>query len=63
MRRTRQPTAEGIRIRNAMFEQNITGRELARRIGKSDATVSEVICGKNRSEETRILILKELGME
>lgn len=54
---------EGLQIRMAMFEQNITGRELAQRVGVSGATISEVIAGKNKNEETRFRIMKELGIK
>ena len=63
MGRTRQPTKDGLKIKIAMMEQNITGRELAIRIGKSEPTISEVISGRNKSEETKLLIMQELGMK
>lgn len=62
MKRTRQPTPLGMEIKMALFRQNITVRELAKRIHKSEATVCEVISGKNRSIKTRNLILKELDI-
>ena len=48
-------------MKMAMFQQNITVKELANKIQKSEATVCEVMSGKNRSEKTRALILKELN--
>lgn len=63
MRRTRQPTPIGMMIRMEMFQQNVTVKELASRIGKSEATVCDVIAGANRNKQTRELILRELRME
>ena len=63
MRRTMKPTALGREIRLALMEQDITVRELASRIHKSEATVCEVISGKNRSAKTRDLILRELNLK
>lgn len=63
MRRTRQPTPIGMKIRMEMFQQNVTVKELASRIGKSEATVCDVIAGANKNEQTRELILRELQME
>lgn len=63
MKRTRQATPAGIQIKLALFQQNITVKELASRIHKSEATVCEVISGKNRSDKTRALIMKELNID
>ncbi len=62
MRRTRKPTALGMEIKKALFEQDMTVKELAVRINKSEATVCEVISGKNQSEKTRDLIMRELNL-
>lgn len=62
MKRTKQPSPAGMEVRMAMFRQNITVKELARMIQKSEATVCEVISGKNRSEKTREMILDTLGL-
>ncbi|MBQ6833737.1 MAG: hypothetical protein IJO55_04895 [Lachnospiraceae bacterium] len=62
MKRTKQPSPAGIEIKMVMFRQNITVKELAQKIQKSEATVCEVISGKNRSEKTRKLILKALDI-
>lgn len=62
MRRTRKPTPIGMEIKMALFEQDMTVKELAVRIHKSEATVCEVISGKNQSEKTRNLIMKELDL-
>lgn len=63
MKRTRQLTPLGMKIKVALVEQNMTSKELAQRIGRSEATICEIICGKNNRQETRRLIMKELGLE
>lgn len=63
MKRTRQATPAGLQIKMALFQQNITVKELAGRIHKSEATICEVISGKNRSSKTRELIMKELNID
>lgn len=62
MKRTRQPTPLGIEIKTALLRQNMTVRELAEKIRKSEATVCEIISGKNRSVKTRNMILRELKL-
>lgn len=61
MKRTRRLSPAGLEIKMEMYQQNMTVKELASKIQKSEATVCEVISGKNRSEKTRALILKELN--
>ena len=61
MKRTRRLSPAGLEIKMAMYQQNMTVKELANKIQKSEATVCEVMSGKNRSEKTRALILKELN--
>lgn len=63
MRRTNQPTALGLQIKIALFRQNMTVKELAERVHKSEATICEVISGKNKSPKTRLLITRELRLE
>lgn len=63
MRRTRKLTPFGMMIRMEMFQQNVTVKELAERIGKSEATVCDVIAGANNKERTRELIIEELGIK
>lgn len=63
MRRTNQPTALGLQIKIALFRQNMTVKELAERVHKSEATICEVISGKNKSPKTRSLITRELRLE
>lgn len=61
MKRTRQPSPAGMEVKMVMYRRNITVKELARKIQKSEATVCEVISGKNKSEKTRALIMEALG--
>lgn len=61
MKRTRRLSPAGLEVKMAMYQQNMTVKELASKIQKSEATVCEVMSGKNRSEKTRALILKELN--
>lgn len=61
MKRTRHLSPAGLEVKMAMYQQNMTVKELANKIQKSEATVCEVMSGKNRSEKTRALILKELN--
>ena len=63
MKRTRELTPLGMQIKIALVQQNITSKELAARIGVTGATITEVICGKNKKKETKRLIMKELGLE
>ena len=62
MKRTKTLTPLGIQIKMAMVEQNVTNRELARRIDRSEATVCEVLSGKNKSPHTRRMILETLQL-
>ena len=61
MKRTRRLSPAGLEVKMAMYQQNMTVKALANKIQKSEATVCEVMSGKNRSEKTRALILKELN--
>ena len=61
MKRTRRLSPAGLEVKMVMYQQNMTVKELANKIQKSEATVCEVMSGKNRSEKTRALILKELN--
>lgn len=63
MKRSSILSKEGFAIKMAMLEQGITGVELAGRIGKTKSTVSDVISGRNRNEETKRMIMKELGIK
>ncbi|MCD8083105.1 MAG: hypothetical protein LUE86_06265 [Clostridiales bacterium] len=63
MRRTRKVTPEGMLIKLLMSTNGLTAKELACRIGKAEATVCDVISGKNKSRKTLNLILDVLREE
>ncbi|MCD8122278.1 MAG: helix-turn-helix domain-containing protein [Clostridiales bacterium] len=60
MKRVRKVTPEGMLIKMLMAQNNWTVRELGRRVGKADATICDVISGKNRSKKTLNMILNVL---
>ncbi|MCD8121430.1 MAG: helix-turn-helix transcriptional regulator [Clostridiales bacterium] len=60
MRRVYKVTPEGMVIKLLMAQNNLTVKELGKRVGKSEATVCDVISGKNKSEKTLNLILETL---
>ncbi|MCD8083815.1 MAG: helix-turn-helix domain-containing protein [Clostridiales bacterium] len=60
MKRVRKITPEGMLIKMLMIQNNMTVKELAKRIGKSDATICDVVSGKNKSRETLKLIIEAL---
>ncbi|MCD8082635.1 MAG: helix-turn-helix transcriptional regulator [Clostridiales bacterium] len=60
MKRTRKLTTEGMLIKVLLSINNLTTQELADRIGKTEATVCDVISGKNKSEKTLNQILDVL---
>lgn len=62
MKRITRPTALGMEIKSALLEHNMTAKELAQRIGKSQVTVSDVISGKNKSSRTIEKIKQELDI-
>ncbi|MCD8083287.1 MAG: helix-turn-helix domain-containing protein [Clostridiales bacterium] len=63
MRRTRKVTPEGMLIKLLMSTNGLTSKELAGRIGKTEATICDVISGKNRSRKTLNRILDVLQEE
>ncbi|MCD8121453.1 MAG: hypothetical protein LUE65_04335 [Clostridiales bacterium] len=60
MKRVHKVTPEGMLIKMLMVQNNLTVRELGNRIGKADATICDVISGKNRSRKTLDLIMSAL---
>lgn len=60
MKRVRKVTPEGMLIKMLMAQNNLTVRELGLRVGKADATICDVISGKNRSRKTLNMILDAL---
>ncbi|MCD8369689.1 MAG: helix-turn-helix domain-containing protein [Clostridiales bacterium] len=63
MKRVRKITPEGKLIKMLMAQNNLTVRELGRRVGKADATICDVISGKNRSRKTLNMILDALKQD
>ncbi|MCD8084128.1 MAG: hypothetical protein LUE86_11625 [Clostridiales bacterium] len=60
MRRTSKATPEGVVIKMLLLTSNLTAKELAGRIGKTEATSCDVISGKNKSRKTLKMILDVL---
>ncbi|MCD8122284.1 MAG: helix-turn-helix domain-containing protein [Clostridiales bacterium] len=60
MRRVRDVTPEGWIIKALLARRHMTLKELGAKIGKSNATICDIISGKNQSRETLELILNEL---
>ncbi|MCD8371507.1 MAG: helix-turn-helix transcriptional regulator [Clostridiales bacterium] len=60
MRRVYKVTPEGMLIKVLMAQNNLTVKELGHRIGKSEATICDVISGKNKSEKTLDLVMNAL---
>lgn len=63
MKRRHEYTAFGKQVKIKMIEQNITSRELARRIGKAESTICDVISGRNNRELTQRQIAQILELE
>ncbi|MCD8369551.1 MAG: hypothetical protein LUC94_04315 [Clostridiales bacterium] len=60
MKRVHKVTPEGMLIKMLMVQNNLTVRELGNRIGKADATICDVISGKNQCRKTLDLIMNAL---
>ncbi len=60
MKRDEEIRQEGVLIKILLARSDMTMKELGARIGKSEATVSDVISGKNRSRKTYHLIMNIL---
>ncbi len=63
MRRVYKVTPEGMLIKMLMAQNNLTVRELGKRVGKSEATVCDIISGENKSKDTLNLMLDALQEE
>ncbi|MCD8123150.1 MAG: helix-turn-helix transcriptional regulator [Clostridiales bacterium] len=63
MRRVYKVTPEGMLIKLLMAQNNLTVKELGKRVGKSEATVCDIISGKNKSKATLNLMLDALQEE
>ena len=62
MRKSKHCTPFGMKVKIRLLEQNMTNRDLARKIGMADSTVCDVIFGRNRRMETQKVIAEALGM-
>ena len=60
MKSRQQISPFGMEIKMALIRRNMDAKELAQRINKTKATVSDVIYGCNKCEKTIELIRKEL---
>lgn len=63
MRKRKNCTPFGIRVKIKLLEENMTNRDLAQKAGVTDATVCDVIFGRNKKPETVLLIAAALGIE
>lgn len=62
MRRNRMATPFGRQIKIVLFNQNMTNRDLAQKIGVSESTVCDVIFGRNNGERVRKKIARALDI-
>lgn len=62
MRKSKCCTPFGMRVKIKLLEQNMTNRDLARKIGMADSTVCDVIFGRNKRMETQAIIAAALGL-
>ena len=62
MRKNKQCTPFGMKVKIRLLEENMTNRDLARKIGMADSTVCDVIFGRNKRQETQEIIAAALGM-
>ena len=60
MKSRQQVSPFGLEIKVALIRRNMEAKELARRIGKTKSTVSDVIYGRNQCPETIESIRTEL---
>ena len=62
MRKSKCCTPFGMKVKIRLLEQNMTNRDLARKIGMADSTVCDVIFGRNKRLETQRIIADALDM-
>ena len=55
-------TPFGMKVKIALIERNMSNKELAKKLGYSNSTISDVIFGRNCSGKTKELIARELGI-
>lgn len=56
-------TPFGKKVKIAMIQQGISGKELAKSLNLSSATICDLIYGRNTSEETKKKVKEQLGMD
>ena len=56
-------TPFGVKVKIALIQRNMSNKELAKKLGYSNSTISDVIFGRNCSERTKELIAEELGIK
>lgn len=56
-------TSFGIKMKIALVERGMTNQDLARTIGYTNSTISDVMYGRNNSRATMALIGDTLGIE
>lgn len=63
MANLKKTTPFGTKVKIALIEKNMSNKELAKKLGYSNSTISDVIFGRNCSMRTKELIAKELGIK
>ena len=63
MKRRNPLTQVGMLIKLELVRQEKTATELAKEIGVSKSTISDVLTGYNKSRKTQALIFNRLGIE
>lgn len=63
MANSKKYTPFGVKVKIALVKNNMTNQELAKKLGCTKSTISDVIFGRNLSSKTRKRIAKELGIE
>jgi len=62
MRRSRNATPFGRQVKIILFNQNMTNRDLAQKIGVSESTVCDVIFGRNNGQRVKAKIASVLDI-
>lgn len=60
MKSIHQVSPFGMEIKMALIQKNMEAKELAKRIGKTKSTVSDIVYGRNQCPETIEAIRTEL---
>lgn len=62
MRKSKPCTPFGMKVKISLLEQNMTNRDLAKKIGMADSTICDVIFGRNKHQKTQAIIADVLGI-